>query len=375
MIGLRTTRRGALGAGAALAGGLLGACAVGSGARPGDGGGVAPAAPSGPQRVEVWWSIADNNPSIAPAWEDFKQRHAGWTGELTMGVTYDKFQASIAGGIVPDAYFGSFQNVQAGAYKKLFAPLDRYIGRDKVDLNQYYVGSRAGAVFRGQVYALPHHSNVRSLYVNDRLYREVGLDPSRAPASWDDLRAANQRLKIKSAPGALDRVGYNPTWQLGGPTAAMYFQANGVPLFTADDAQPGFATAAGGEALKWVQELVAALGGQGALAEYQRKFSRGPGEALGRGASGVAMAGIWVVPRDAMGINPDLVVSQWPIPGGPSARGKTFGYVAATSGVVPTAAAPGCRLGVDEVPGLGGGAALHPGPQRLLGPGLHRQRG
>ena len=54
-------------------------------------------------------------PVDRPAWEDFKQRHAGWTGELTMGVTYDKFQASIAGGIVPDAYFGSFQNVQAGA--------------------------------------------------------------------------------------------------------------------------------------------------------------------------------------------------------------------------------------------------------------------
>jgi ABC-type glycerol-3-phosphate transport system substrate-binding protein len=50
------------------------------------------------------------------------------------------------------------------------------------------------------------------------------------------------------------------------------------------------------------------------------------------------MAGIWVVPRDAMVANPGATILHYPIPGGPSARGKTFGYVAATSGVVPTSA-------------------------------------
>ena len=84
---------------------------------------VAKPAPSGPQRADVWWSIADNNPSIAPAWEDFLKRHPGWTGELQMGVTFDKFQATMAAGTVPDAYFGSFQQVQVGAYKKMFGPL------------------------------------------------------------------------------------------------------------------------------------------------------------------------------------------------------------------------------------------------------------
>jgi ABC-type glycerol-3-phosphate transport system substrate-binding protein len=333
----RGTRRAVLSAFmAAGATGLLAACGGASpAAQSGD---VAKPAPTGPQRVDVWWSIADNNPAIAPAWEDFKQRRPGWSGELTMGVTWEKFQTSLAGGIVPDAYYSSFQIIQVAAYKKIFAPLDPYINRDKVNMDQYYFGSKAGAIFRGKVYGMPRHSNVRSMYVNQQAYREVGLDPTRAPASWDDLRAANQRMKVESAPGVLERIGYNPTWQIGGPTAILYFQANGVPLLSQDGTQPGFATPAGVEALKWVVDSVNALGGQAALNEYQKKFSRGTGEALGRGAAGIAMAGIWVVPRDAMTANPNAVILQYPIPGGPSARGKTFGFVAATSGVVPTAA-------------------------------------
>lgn len=315
--------------------GVVVACAGGGAA--GDAGAPKPAA-SGPQRVDVWWSIADNNPSVQPAWEDFKRRHAGWTGELTMGVPFDKFQATLAGGVVPDAYFGSFETIQVAAYKKMFAPLDDYIARDKVSLDQYFFGSKAGAVFRGKTYGMPHHSNVRSVYVNQKAFRETGLDPDKAVASWDDFRQAIQRMRQEEAPGQLTRIGYHPTWQIGGPTAIMYFQANGVPLLSADGNQPGFATPAGAEALKWVADTVSALGGKGALDEFQKRFPKGTGEALGKGATGVALAGIWVVPRDAMIADPGVSIAQWPVPGGPSAKGKTFGYVAATSGVVPTAA-------------------------------------
>ena len=331
----RVLRAGILGLAAGPA-----ACVPGGGGAATGGAGDAPrTGASGPQKVDVWWSIADNNPSIAPAWEDFKRRHDGWTGELTMGVTFEKFQATLAGGVVSDAYFGSFQTIQVAAYKGMFAPLDAYIARDKVAMDQYYVGSTAGAVFRGKVYGMPHHSNVRSVYINQRAYREAGLNPDRAPESWDDFRQAAQRLRREENPGQPDRIGFHPTWQIGGPTAVMYFQANGVPLLSADGSQPGFATPAGGESLKWIADTVAALGGKGVLDEFQKLFPKGTGEALGKGATGVALAGIWVVPRDAFAADPTATVAQWPMPGGPSARGKTFGYVAATSGVVPTAAA------------------------------------
>ena len=334
---LRQLATGAMGV--TLAGALV-ACGAGSpAAESGTGATAAKPPPGGPQKVDVWWSIADNNPSVAPAWEDFKRRHAGWTGELTMGVTYEKFQSTLAGGVAPDAYFGSFETIQVAAYKKLFAPLDGYISRDKVNMDQYYFGSKAGAVFRGKVYGMPHHSNVRSVYVNQRVYREAGLNADKAPESWDDFRMVIQRMKRDDSAGQLDRIGYHPTWQIGGPTAVLYFQANGVPLLTADGNQPGFVTPGGAEALKWIADTVSSLGGKPALDEFQKRFPKGTGESLGKGATAITLAGIWVVPRDAAAADPSLQVAQWPVPGGPSAKGKTFGFVAATSGVVPTAAA------------------------------------
>ena len=91
--------------------------------------------------------------------------------------------------------------------------------------------------------------------------------------------------------------------------------------------------------MKWILDSVQALGGKGALDEWQKKFAKGIGEALGKGNAGMAMAGIWVVPRDAFAVDPNAQVSHWPIPGGPSAKGKSYGFVAATSGVVPVGSA------------------------------------
>lgn len=327
------------GAAGLTAAGALAACAPGN---PSGGSGAAAtgrATPSGPQRVDVWWPNADGNPAVPPTWEDFKQRNPGWTGELLQDMNFVKFQTSLAAGILPDAYWTNFETVQVTAYKKMYAPLNAYISRDKVDMNVYVVGSKQGNEFRGQTYAMPRHSNVRSVYVNQRLLREVGLDAEKAPASWDDFTTANARLKRLDSAGLLDRVGFSPAWQIDGATALMYFQANGVPLLTADGNQPGFATPAGVEALKWIADTVTSLGGIAALAEYQKRFPRGTGEALARNGSGLLWGGVWRIGRDAYTAEPAAQIAQWPMPGGPSAKGRTFGYFSATNCAVPTGAA------------------------------------
>jgi multiple sugar transport system substrate-binding protein len=294
------------------------------------------AAPSGPQKVVVWWPNA-TNPSVPPAWDDFLKRNAGWTGELIENVNFQKFQASIAGGDAPDAYFAQFDNIQVAAHKGLFAPLDPYIARDKVDMERYYFGSRAGAVFRSKVYGMPHHSNVRSVYVNQRLLRTSGMNPDAAPATWDDFRNAIQRLAKPDGNGGFDRLGYNPTWTIGGTTVLFYLQANGVPLLNADGTQPGFATPAGVEAFKWLQDTMNAIGGAGPYAEFQKKF-KNVGEAFAKDAVGMSLLGVWIMGQQMFPVDPTVPIAQWPMPGGPSARGKQFGYFNATSCVVPTAA-------------------------------------
>lgn len=336
------TSDGAGGSGATGAsGGTGGSGATAGGAatpKPASGSG-APTASAKPQQVDVWWPYADDNPSVRPAWDDFKQRHPGWTGELTLSVTYEKFQTALAGGTVSDAYWAGFDFVQVAGYKKMFAPLDNYIARDKVNLEQYYPASLTGARYRGKLYGLPHHSDVRSVYVNQVMLRDAGMDPNQAPTSWDDFREANKRLMHQDAQGTLDRIGYDPTWQIGGPTALMYLQANGVPLLTSDGMQPGFATAAGVEALQWIADTVSSAGGSDALTAYEKKWQHGNGEALARNADGMALAGMWILGHWVYGLEPASEIAQWPMPGGPSAKGKSFGYYSGTTGVIPAAAA------------------------------------
>ena len=121
-------------------------------------------------------------------------------------VSYEKFQASVAGGDVPDAYFAQFDTIQVAAHKGLYAPLDTYISRDKITMEAYFFGSRAGAVFKGKVYGMPHHSNVRSIYVNQRMLRRLWHESGRGPAGWDDFRNAIQRLGKPDGSGGIERA-------------------------------------------------------------------------------------------------------------------------------------------------------------------------
>src|SRR5262245_31631154 len=184
------TRRVAVGGGAAALAALGVACGA---ARERGAAEAGATTPVGPQKVVVWVPGA-GNPSYPPAYEDFLRRNPGWTGELVENVTYQKFQTAVAGGGGPDAYFAQFDTLQVAAHTAPLAPPHRYIAPAPVTLEAYFFGSRAGAVFRGKVYGLPHHSNVRSVYVTQRLLRNSGMHPDAAPAGWDDFRTAIQRL-------------------------------------------------------------------------------------------------------------------------------------------------------------------------------------
>jgi multiple sugar transport system substrate-binding protein len=331
------TRRAVLGRVGAVFGGALALAGCGI-TGPGGQADSSGAAQSAPQRVEVWSPFPDTHITTRPMWEGFLKQHPGWTSELTVNVSWEKFQTSLAGGTVPDAYWSNFNVIPVAAHKGMFLALDPFISRDKVDMNQYFSNSTMGALYKGKVYGMPRHSNVRSVYVNQRLLREVGMDPNKAPAGWEDFLQVNQRVKRADGQGMPDRIGFHPVWHLDIPPPLAYLQANGVPLVSADGDKVAFATPAGIEAFKWVADSLAALGGQAALAEYEKRFQQGVGEALGKNAAAMMLAGVWRMARDTFVVEPTSQIAQWPMPGGPSAKGKTFGYFAGTSGVLPASA-------------------------------------
>jgi len=64
------------------------------------------------------------------------------------------------------------------------------------DLRSALVGWDVSS-YRGRAYAIPWMLGTRALYVNDDLMRRAGLDPSKPPATWDELLRAARAITEK----------------------------------------------------------------------------------------------------------------------------------------------------------------------------------
>ena len=64
-----------------------------------------------------------------------------------------------------------------------------------------YLPNVLGAMMEGgKLYGVPDQMNAHSLYINNRLFREAGLDPAKdAPKTWEDVVKLNKALTKQKA--------------------------------------------------------------------------------------------------------------------------------------------------------------------------------
>jgi ABC-type glycerol-3-phosphate transport system substrate-binding protein len=338
-VGERFTRRKAVHGIAATigAGATAGAAIALASCGPGGGGAQAPATGKqlGPQHLRIWWPFGSENLAVKESWQEFQTSHPDWTAEIIFNGSYDKFLTGVAAGDVPDVYMPSSEFVLEGAAKGYLRPLDQLIARDKIDWSAYYKAAQIGCEYKKQCYGMPHHVDVYSVYANDKVLREAGMDPSKKPASWDELLTSNQRLRKGEVGAEPARLGFIPTFGLGA-FPLFYFPANGVSMVSDDGSTVGFDTPAGLEALEWMAQAVKTLGGWELITAFQRQFEGGVGTALGRDGVGYGHSGVWIIEYNILKANPQAEIGQWNFPGGPSARGKEFGHFIADYDVIPT---------------------------------------
>jgi len=213
-----------------------------------------------PAKLEIWWNtnLPDlttaewnndaNDPVFKAEWfwgglgrlkyRPFLAKHPG----VTLDVTTHSWDAdlrtnqllAIASGQSPDTTYGeAYVNefVQYGVY----APLSE----DKAAL--FPPGPLAYGIKDGKHYALPKSTGADVLFVNLDKVTAAGGDPSKLPATWDDLVALAQAISKKN----LDPKGKwgNNAYYTYGPGGNSYGQAmrilhwfnqNGVPLANPD---------------------------------------------------------------------------------------------------------------------------------------------
>jgi multiple sugar transport system substrate-binding protein len=112
---------------------------------------------------------------------------------------------------------------EAFGYKSLAEMLDAFVP-----------GSLAAMTHGGKLYGVPDFMASHSLYVNNRLFREAGLDPAKdAPKTWDDVARLNRVLTRKRGDQIVQKgfeVRYSGTHWLAMMFHHLIYQAGGEML-------------------------------------------------------------------------------------------------------------------------------------------------
>ncbi len=128
----------------------------------------------------------------------FQEQHPRWTVTVDYtdwGQLDAKVMTAFAGGLAPDLFQADF--VEFGPKyntKGIVAELDQLIdategGRDKI-ADFYEKAIVEGCSFKGKIVALPYVLDNRALFYRKDFLNEAGLDPEKAPATWEEFRAA-----------------------------------------------------------------------------------------------------------------------------------------------------------------------------------------
>ena len=183
--------------------------------------------------------------------------------------------SAVAAGTPPDVL--DFDRFQTASYaiKGIWHPLDDYLKRDKIDTNRWaplIIPEAKG--LDGKWYALIRSTDTRMLYWNKEAFQEAGLNPDKAPATWDEFRQAAIRLNKKgSGAGGFDRLGFTP--QHGQAHYHIFAWQAGGSFQTPDGKKATLPLGPNQEALQWNADLVKDLGGWQALEDFRRSWGSG----------------------------------------------------------------------------------------------------
>lgn len=162
----------------------LAAC---SGASPAPNGGVqSSAAPA----TATWWVRAANEAKSKNLVQLYNASHPD---QVKLAVFPDdqfvtKVGTATSSGDVPDilaadsVYMPQF--IDSGVFTDITGRVDGLTFKDKLFPQLMTASSKDGAV-----YAVPRDPGTSLLFWNKALFKKAGLDPERAPASWDEVRA------------------------------------------------------------------------------------------------------------------------------------------------------------------------------------------
>jgi ABC-type glycerol-3-phosphate transport system substrate-binding protein len=122
----------------------------------------------------------------------------------------------------------------------------------------------------GKWYAMIRSTDDRLLYWNKEAFQEVGLDPEKPPATWDEFKQMAIRLTKRGGPNGYERIGFHT--EHGQAHYHIFAWQNGGSFQTADGKKATLTLGPNQEALQWMADLMKDLGGWGPLEDFRKTF-------------------------------------------------------------------------------------------------------
>lgn len=201
-------------------------------------------------------------------------------------------------------------SVGGWADRGILLPLDKYLDRHEVEVDDFVPAAMEQMEYEGQTYSMPIAVHDKRLLYNKSLLDEVGID---VPVTMDELGEAIRKLTVQDGDGTITRLG------IGNPSTSALMTTLGFVFGGAWDASDGsHATPANPgniAALQWwVDNVVAPFG-----AANVGRFEAGNGGYLSTadpfftGKTAMVIDGEWAAVQAAQ-VAPDLEWGSAPLP-------------------------------------------------------------
>lgn len=249
-----TSHRGMVVAAVALALGV-GAC-QGGGSRSGS-------ETPGQMKLTMYYPVAVGGPLtkvVDDLIAEFETSHKNIDVQAIYSGTYrdtmTKAQTAFRAGTPPDVAVLLSTELYSLTDAKMIVSYDELLkGEDKTWLNRFFPAlmknSKDG---EGRTWGIPFQRSTIVQYWNKELFKKAGLDPQKAPATWDDLAMAAEKVKAsKAAPYGVEI----PTTDYGYWMLQALATQNGVEVFNQAGNQTSFDNPAVIEALSYWHGLAA----------------------------------------------------------------------------------------------------------------------
>ena len=124
-----------------------------------------------------------------------------------------KFLAAVAGGDPPDVFTGWGNVIPTWAESEAIMCLDELISSSAPDMEEfmYPIASELGK-YKGKTYAMSIDLCPLMIFWNKDLFKEVGLDPEKFPATIEELDSVESKFWKYDSKGLIERTGFIPTW-------------------------------------------------------------------------------------------------------------------------------------------------------------------